>query len=347
MPAPLGRFRVRTSLTFVLAVACGIASVACGAPQSGTRQQLHGRLAVVRGPVAASDRGNLTVISLQDNSSKTVAASVSANDTPTYSSGAGTLLAVRYAPGPSAYAPGLSEIMSYDLRAGTERKVMDGRRPSAYGDALAFCDQEGRLVVMDMRTRAISVVADLHRSSGCAPLAWSHDGRLAFVDFSPLGARPPAPTALFVRGRGGDIRELAIPEARFGAVTISWSSDDKYIAISADGRQIIVKDSATGVTSDILTGDWAAYAPSGSRLAVLQYRDLPETASITVYEGSIITGKRDLGYAGRLGMDWISSDAIALALSDSFAIWRLRDNEFVRHPLSGTLFANIRWIPGP
>jgi len=88
---------------------------------------------------------------------------------------------------------------------------------------------------------------------------WSHDGRLAFVAFSPdTTSEWPASTTLYVmNGDGSGERSVAmLPDA---AQWISWSSDDREIALQDDEKDgdgnILVVDIATGTVRRITHHD--------------------------------------------------------------------------------------------
>jgi hypothetical protein len=326
-------------IVMIFAAFVALTSVRCVAHSKTRPEALSGYLAVVKGVAASSDRGDLALISLSDNSLTTIAHSVAASDTPTYSLASNSVIATKY-------VDTSTEITSYSIGVASEQNLTEGRGPSVRGDKLAFCDLDGRLAVMDFNTRTTSVVAELRSFASCIPFAWSHDGRLAFIAHSPLGATAPAPVGLFIRDANGDLREMPVSEAEFGATAVSWSNDDSYIAVSADHRQIVVKASSTGATVFTLTGDRAQYAADAPELAVLQYSTSDTDAVVAIYDGSRQTRTRSLGRVRRLGFDWIAGgEALALTLDDSFGVWRLGDDALSKTQIDGKLFSNIRFVP--
>jgi len=330
----------RGSAIVIFFAACvALTSTRCVAHSNTRPAVLSGYLIVVKGVAASSDRGDLVIVSLSDGSLATVAHSVATSDTPTYSPATNSVIATKYV-GTS------TEITSYDTGAASEKSLTEGRGPSVHGDKLAFCDLAGRLAVMDLTTMATSVVAELRALTSCIPFAWSHDGRLAFIARSPLGATAPAPVDLFIQDANGYLRDVPVSEAEFGATDVSWSDDDSYIAVSADHRQIVVKESTTGRTAFTLTGDRARYAADSHELAVLQYSTSDTDALLATYDGARRTRTLSLGRVRRPGFDWIAGgNAIALTLDDSFGVWRLDDDALSKTQLANELFSNVRFVP--
>lgn len=301
-------------LLLTLVALLGLAQTRCGTRSKARPDAVEGYVTVVKKATNAS-RGDLTLISIGDGSSRTLGTSVSDNDYPSYSSTTNSVFTARYL-GDSP------EIASYSIGDTAEQFAANGHRPTAQGDSLAFCDSQG-LVVMDLRTRVTSVVVAGHYT-GCVPLAWSPDGQLAFVETSPLDCRDPCATAVYIWDAIRPLREIPLSEAQFGASAVSWSSDGARIAISADHEQIVVKESSTGATAFILPGTLAKYAPDSSKLAVLKY-NVSDTM-IGVYDGKNLMASRSLGPVGSPTFDWISgSDTLALTLNDSLATWGIHD----------------------
>lgn len=324
------------------AVLAGAATqVRCGGAAPATAPVV-GEVALVSGDLTASDRGDLVVIPLSGGAMNVLGSGVSANSPLAYSSADHAILGV-------SIAGQTPQISSYRLGERTWTKIIDGRKPLLSNtNRLAFCDPDGRLTVMDLITGAATVVASLWSFSSCTPMAWSQDGRLAFVERTPLGSPGgPGPIALFIRNPDGAMKELPVPEAlSLGISAVSWSADGERIALSAPKRQIVVKDANTGETVSSFRGDLARYAPDQDKLAVLHHANLESDASIEVYAGSSLESQRKFGKIRRLGFDWVAGgNAIVVAMDDSIGFWRLRPDNLVTRSVGKKVFANILWIP--
>ncbi|MDE3096977.1 MAG: hypothetical protein KGK07_13395, partial [Chloroflexota bacterium] len=243
------------------------------------------------------------------------------------------------------YDEGAPRIASYQVGDQTITKVAAGHHPVVRNTSVAFCDASGRLDVMDLERGVASVVADIGTNS-CTPMAWSTDGRLAFIARTPTPMATPSSISLDIRGTDGNIKEIAVPEATLGVTALSWSADSTRIAMSVDHRQIIVKDAATGDTVYSFVGDLARYAPEKDELAILQYSTTDLDASISIYSGTSLKGRRDLGKIRRYGLDWIAgSDSVVVAMDTAVGVWQLRTGTFTSLAAGKKVFGNIRWIP--
>jgi hypothetical protein len=193
----------------------------------------------------------------------------------------------------------------------------------------AYCVESGRQVLARSGSTDEGVVVhDWQRERGCADMAWSGDGRLAFVDVDPSDATGDPRLALFVFDFEHGTTITPLSGHTGGAGPIGWSADSTSIAVTFGGVSSAILDANSGEVLTTFDAELALFSPrDASMLLTLSRR--AGVAELTVVRSGAPVASLELRDPDG-GLAW-SPMGDAVAIVDLFGVhqWNWEDDDLV------------------
>jgi len=300
---------------------------ACGTDTHQNLNAVHaGFIAYLTGPNSVRDRGTLNLLAVGENSNQVIRDNISSNDFPSVTPAPGQLLVADYSLDPP-------RLLLVDASSPHVTEVGTGRGPRLSGNGLfAYCDARGRLVRSNVNDpHAVTIIYDLHAITSCPDIAWSNDGRLAFI--APRGSGPTSGNGLALYISYEDsVRPIDLPTNITGYAAISWSNDGRRVAVFADEVGIVYVDlenSGINVVDLPLRTQQSAFSPkSVTLLAAVSSRN--GQTSLDVYENAQLVEELPLDTPTQFDAAFAWSpdgESIAVSTPHQLKAWKWRTGE--------------------